>query len=107
MLEILLPTVCLLSLVLALAVSGRSSARAIEASGKASAEMQRNPQVKSLVERLESDYDARRARQQQNEGPEEPPAPADSSELPPSVEQFLRELDQTSPDGESDSETRA
>ena len=67
---------------------------------RVTAEMQRNPQVKSLVERLESDYDARRLRQQQNQGPEEPPEAPKSSELPPSVEQFLRELDQ-SPDTET------
>jgi hypothetical protein len=62
---------------------------------RVSSEMQRNPQVKSLVERLESDYDARRGRQQQRdtgieskpETPEEHQTP-----LPPSVEQFLGEL---------------
>jgi hypothetical protein len=62
---------------------------------RVSSEMQRNPQVKSLVERLESDYDARRGRQQQRdtgiepkpETPEEQQTP-----LPPSVEQFLGEL---------------
>ena len=65
---------------------------------RVSSEMQRNPQIKSLVERLESDYDARRGRQQQQtpeaehradreEPPEEPQTP-----LPPSVEQFLGEL---------------
>lgn len=64
---------------------------------RVSSEMQRNPQVKSLVERLESDYDARRGRRQQQgeesapkseqEVREEPQTP-----LPPSVEQFLGEL---------------
>jgi hypothetical protein len=65
---------------------------------RVSSEMQRNPQIKSLVERLESDYDARRGRQQQQtpeaehradreDPPEEPQTP-----LPPSVEQFLGEL---------------
>lgn len=62
---------------------------------RVTAEMAGNPQVKSLVERLEADYDARRGRRQtqqqqdsqegQGEGGTVPP-------LPPSVEQFLGEL---------------
>ena len=52
-------------------------------------EMQRNAQVKSLVERLESDYDARRGRREEQRQSEErkelPP-------LPPSVEEFLGKL---------------
>ena len=61
---------------------------------RVTSEMARNPQIKSLVERLESDYDARLARRQE-ENAEEPPAPQPpSTELPASVEQFLRELDQ-------------
>ncbi len=65
---------------------------------RVSSEMQRNPQVKSLVERLESDYDARRGRRRQqgtddevrerrDDASEEPQTP-----LPPSIEQFLGEL---------------
>ncbi len=54
---------------------------------RVSAEMQRNPKVKSLVERLESDYDARRGRRR----PTPPPA-ADLPPLPPSVEEFLGKL---------------
>ena len=57
-------------------------------------EMQRNPQIKSLVERLESDYDARLARRKEEEGSPEQATQPEPSELPPSVEQFLRELDQ-------------
>jgi hypothetical protein len=62
---------------------------------RVSSEMQRNPQVKSLVERLESDYDARRGRQQQRDtGIESKPEPPEEQQtpLPPSVEQFLGEL---------------
>ena len=62
---------------------------------RVSAEMQRNPKVKSLVERLESDYDARRARRR-----EESPPPADLPPLPPSVEEFLGKLTGPSDDGE-------
>ena len=57
---------------------------------RVTSEMQRNPQVKSLVERLENDYDARRGTP-----PEEPSKEPGSASLPPSVEQFLRELDET------------
>ncbi|MEE8517959.1 MAG: PAC2 family protein [Dehalococcoidia bacterium] len=54
-----------------------------------SSEMQKNPQIKSLVERLESDYDSRRGAPEASieEGSEEPSTP-----LPPSVERFLGEL---------------
>ena len=61
---------------------------------RVTSEMSRNPQIKSLVERLESDYDARLARRQEERSEEPAPQPP-SAELPPSVEQFLRELDQT------------
>ena len=60
-----------------------------------SADMQKNPQVKSLVERLESDYDARRGRRQQQSGEgfqAEEPKDENLTPLPPSVEQFLGEL---------------
>jgi hypothetical protein len=61
-----------------------------------SADMQKNPQVKSLVERLEADYDARRGRRQQQsqEGASQAEEPKDENltPLPPSVEQFLGEL---------------
>ncbi len=60
---------------------------------RVSAEMQRNPKVKSLVERLESDYDTRRGRRRPN-----PPPAADLPPLPPSVEEFLGKL--TGPDDE-------
>ena len=60
---------------------------------RVSAEMQRNPKVKSLVERLESDYDARRGRRRPNPSPA-----ADLPPLPPSVEEFLGKL--TGPDDE-------
>jgi hypothetical protein len=62
---------------------------------RVSSEMQRNPQVKSLVERLESDYDARRGRRQQQNPDTEPKEEASEetqTPLPPSVEQFLGEL---------------
>ena len=62
---------------------------------RVTSEMGRNPQIKSLVERLESDYDARLARRQ-GESSEEPAAEPRSTELPASVEQFLRELDMPS-----------
>ncbi|MDA1173342.1 MAG: PAC2 family protein [Chloroflexi bacterium] len=65
---------------------------------RVTSEMSRNPQIKSLVERLESDYDARRGRrQQQNPEPEHREDREETTEesqtpLPPSVEQFLGEL---------------
>lgn len=65
---------------------------------RVSSEMQRNPQIKSLVERLESDYDARRGRRQQQtpeaEHAEDREETSEESQtpLPPSVEQFLGEL---------------
>jgi hypothetical protein len=65
---------------------------------RVSSEMQRNPQIKSLVERLESDYDARRGRRQQESGGDAEPKNEDEvreepqTPLPPSVEQFLGEL---------------
>jgi hypothetical protein len=66
---------------------------------RVTSEMERNPQIKSLVERLESDYDSRRGPQQERkprtneqlesveEASGEPETP-----LPPSIEQFLGEL---------------
>ena len=62
---------------------------------RVSADMQKNPQVKSLVERLEADYDARRGRRrQQSEDGSQAEEPKDDNltPLPPSVEQFLGEL---------------
>lgn len=65
---------------------------------RVSSEMSRNPQIKSLVERLESDYDARRGRRQQQppeaEHREDREETSEESQtpLPPSVEQFLGEL---------------
>ena len=62
---------------------------------RVTADMQKNPQVKSLVERLEADYDARRGRrrQQSEQGaPTEEPEDENLTPLPPSVEQFLGEL---------------
>ena len=64
---------------------------------RVSAEMSSNPQMKSLVERLEADYDARRGRrqaQQQEAASEERPNGETLPPLPPSVEQFLGELGQ-------------
>ncbi len=65
---------------------------------RVTSEMSRNPQIKSLVERLESDYDARRGRRQQ-QNPEsehredrEETTEESQTPLPPSVEQFLGEL---------------
>jgi hypothetical protein len=60
---------------------------------RVTSEMQRNPQVKSLVERLESDYDSRRGSPgaDSNASSEESRTP-----LPPSVEQFLGELGNSS-----------
>ncbi|MCY4450186.1 MAG: PAC2 family protein [Chloroflexi bacterium] len=66
-----------------------ASQRDTQQYARVTSEMQRNAQVKSLVERLESDYDARRGRRQQERQSEEkkelPP-------LPPSVEEFLGKL---------------
>ena len=63
---------------------------------RVTSEMQRNPQVKSLVERLEAEYDARRSRRQEgreSKEPEEQQPPEDSMPpLPRSVEEFLGEL---------------
>ena len=59
---------------------------------RVSSEMQRNPQVKSLVERLEADYDARRGRRREDTSRDDEPAEESSTPLPPSVEQFLGEL---------------
>jgi hypothetical protein len=56
---------------------------------RVTAEMEKNPQVKSLVARLEADYDARRQRRNPGDGKES----ADTlPPLPPSVEEFLGEL---------------
>lgn len=60
---------------------------------RVTAEMERNPQVKSLVERLEADYDRRSARRAASR-----PEPKDLPPLPPSVEEFLGKL--TGPDDE-------
>jgi len=65
-----------------------ASRRDTQQYARITAEMQRNPQVKSLVERLESDYDARRGRppaETYGEQRELPP-------LPPYVEEFLGEI---------------
>ena len=62
---------------------------------RVSAEMQRNPQIKSLVERLEQDYDARRDRQA-GEKTKEQPSEDSLPPLPPSIEQFLGELHNSS-----------
>jgi hypothetical protein len=61
---------------------------------RVSEEMKRNPQVKSLVERLEVDYDARRGRRRGGtpERQEETPSGDSLPPLPPSVERFLGEL---------------
>lgn len=56
---------------------------------RVTSEMQRNPQVKSLVERLESDYDARRGKPASDD---EEPLEESSTPLPPAVERFLGEL---------------
>ena len=59
--------------------------------------MQRNPQIKSLVERLESDYDARRGgRRRRQEQGEEETSEETLTPLPPSIEQFLGELGNSS-----------
>lgn len=56
---------------------------------RVTAEMEKNPQVKSLVARLEADYDARRQRRNPSEIKE---STDDLPPLPPSVEEFLGEL---------------
>jgi hypothetical protein len=62
------------------------------------AEMQHNPQIKSLVERLETDYDARRGRRREQQPEAHEPQAAEETSgdsqtpLPPAVEQFLGEL---------------
>ena len=64
---------------------------------RVTSEMQRNPQIKSLVERLESDYDARRGgRRRQQEQREEEASEETLTPLPPSIEQFLGELGNSS-----------
>ncbi|MEX2598908.1 MAG: PAC2 family protein, partial [Dehalococcoidia bacterium] len=55
---------------------------------RVTSEMQNNPQVKALVERLESDYDKRMGVIK----PESEDGGQDNSPLPPSIEQFLGEL---------------
>jgi hypothetical protein len=61
---------------------------------RVSEEMKRNPQVKSLVERLEADYDARRGRRRGETPEQQEETSSDDSfpPLPPSVERFLGEL---------------
>ncbi len=59
-------------------------------------EMQHNPQMKSLVERLESDYDSRLGKPKSTI--DEEPAGESQTPLPPSVEQFLGELGNSSSD---------
>ena len=56
---------------------------------RVTAEMEKNPQVKSLVARLEADYDARRQRRNPGDGKE---AADTLPPLPPSVDEFLGEL---------------
>lgn len=65
-----------------------ASRRDTQQYARITAEMQRNPQVKSLVERLESDYDARRGRRAAETSGEQRELPP----LPPSVEEFLGEI---------------
>ena len=61
---------------------------------RVTSEMQRNPQVKALVERLETDYDARRQgnRPQPNRPSENEPDEKSLPPLPPSIQEFLGEL---------------
>jgi hypothetical protein len=66
---------------------------------RVTSEMDRNPQIKSLVERLELDYDARRGRRQERNpkakeqsGHVEEASEEAQTPLPPSIEQFLGEL---------------
>jgi hypothetical protein len=64
---------------------------------RVTSEMQRNPQIKNLVERLESDYDARRGgRRRKQEQREEEASEETLTPLPPSIEQFLGELGNSS-----------
>jgi hypothetical protein len=56
------------------------------------AEMKRNPQIQSLVERLESDYDNRKSRRRQEPELEEESSEDSFPPLPPSVQEFLGEL---------------
>ncbi len=64
-----------------------ASRRDTQQYARVTAEMQRNPQVKSLVERLESEYDRRSSRRAASR-----PEPKDLPPLPPSVEEFLGKL---------------
>ena len=74
-----------------------ASQRDTQQYARVTAEMQRNPKVRSLVERLESDYDARRARRRQSSAP----ASGDLPPLPPSVEEFLGTLTDAGNDDEN------
>lgn len=68
-----------------------------------SSEMDQNPQIRTLVEQLESEYDARQMRRQStNIGSDskENPQGSSSTPLPPSIEQFLGELDALGEDGD-------
>ena len=64
-----------------------ASRRDTQQYARVTAEMQRNPQVKSLVERLESEYDRRSERRAASR-----PEPKELPPLPPSVEEFLGKL---------------
>ena len=76
----------------------RSSRRDTQQYERMNAELQRNPQIKSLVERLETDYDARRGRRREQQPEAQEPQAAEETSgdsqtpLPPAVEQFLGEL---------------
>lgn len=68
-----------------------------------SAEMDKNSQMKTLVERLETEYDARKARREGRQASPPEQEQAEEQQLPPSVEQFLRELNASSSEEDSQS----
>ncbi|MBI4338361.1 MAG: PAC2 family protein [Chloroflexi bacterium] len=67
---------------------------------RVSAEVERNPGVLALVQKLEQDYDGRLETMAQEDPP--PPAPAPALPLAPSVEEFLRGLGGSAPQSEPD-----
>ena len=80
--------------------TSRRGARQYE---RVSGEVERNPGVRALVQRLEEDYDARMERYGQEQGAEEDEPPRPVLPLPPSVEEFLRDLNASS-NGDPDQE---
>ena len=62
--------------------------------GRITTEMESNTQIQTLVKRLEADYDAKRGNRRSQRERDEGSKEAHQEPLPPSIEAFLRELDQ-------------